>query len=225
MSLYTVKALDDYTIFTTPAIARKGVQFKADWATTRKELARELDSLDATDAVLEIAVQPHHIRKDGTLRSDVPKSLPHPGVRLSFQTASLGLMSFTCDTYEARYFGQMADWQANVRAIVLTLEALRAVDRYGATQGEQYAGFAALPPGAGATAMGGMTRDQALAVFGELGSHAVEAIPAEHVNTDPEVLQRMWRYARKVSHPDRNGGDHTLWDQVEQAAKVLGLDR
>lgn len=34
------------------------------------------------------------------------------------------------------------DWQHNVRSIALTLEALRAVDRYGATQGRQYAGFA-----------------------------------------------------------------------------------
>lgn len=34
------------------------------------------------------------------------------------------------------------DWMHNVRSIALTLEALRAVDRYGATQGRQYAGFA-----------------------------------------------------------------------------------
>jgi hypothetical protein len=33
-------------------------------------------------------------------------------------------------------------WQMNVRAIAKTLEALRAADRYGATQGRQYAGFA-----------------------------------------------------------------------------------
>lgn len=32
-------------------------------------------------------------------------------------------------------------WQMNVRAIAKTLEALRAADRYGATQGRQYAGF------------------------------------------------------------------------------------
>lgn len=221
MSLYTVKAIDDFTIFTTPTSQRKGVQFKADWATTRKELARELDSLGATDAVLEIAVQPRHIRKDGTLRSDVPKELPHPGVRLSFQTESLGLMSFTCDTYEARYFGQMADWQANLRAIVLTLESLRAVDRYGATQGEQYAGFAALPPGVGATAMGGMTIEEARKV---LLLAAGWAVRDNWVGWgQPTATRKLLREARFNSHPDLNGGNQSDWDQVEQAARVLGL--
>lgn len=214
MTTYTVKALDDYTIFTTPRSERKGVQFKANWETTRKDLNRELSHLDARGAVIEIAVQPHHIRKDGALRSDIPKNLPHPGVRLSFETESHGLMSFTCDTYEARYFGQMADWQANLRAIVLTLEALRAVDRYGATQGEQYAGFAALPPGAGAVAVGGMTRTEAESVIaGVVGAF------------DRSEGRERLRRARSMSHPDRHGGDQSLWDRVEQAARVLGLDR
>lgn len=213
MSLYTVKALDDYTIFTTPADQRKGVPFKADWATTRKDLARELTLLGAHDAVLEIAVQPRHVRKDGQLRSDVPKELPHPGVRLSFETKDHGVMSFTCDTYAARYYGQMADWQANLRAIVLTLESLRAVDRYGATKGEQYAGFAALPAGAGDAAM---TKAQAAEIV--YGDPAAAFVP------EPAEARLYLRRARAAAHPDRHGGDQSLWDQVEQAAQVLGLD-
>jgi hypothetical protein len=44
----------------------------------------------------------------------------------------------------------MDDWQHNVRAIALGLEALRKVDRYGITRrGEQYAGWKALPAGIG----------------------------------------------------------------------------
>jgi hypothetical protein len=46
---------------------------------------------------------------------------------------------FATDAYE--------DWQHNVRAIALTLEALRAVDRYGTTGGRQYAGFRQLTAG------------------------------------------------------------------------------
>lgn len=38
-------------------------------------------------------------------------------------------------------------WEHNVRAIALTLEALRAVDRYGTTGGRQYAGFRQLQAG------------------------------------------------------------------------------
>lgn len=54
-------------------------------------------------------------------------------------TQQQGRMVLATDTYE--------HWQANVRAIALTLEALRAVDRYGATQGRQYAGFQQLTAG------------------------------------------------------------------------------
>lgn len=31
------------------------------------------------------------------------------------------------------------------------------------------------------------------------------------------------RRARRNTHPDRNGGDHRAWHQVEQAMATLGL--
>ena len=48
-------------------------------------------------------------------------------------------MSYPCDKY--------SNWQANLRAIALSLEALRAEDRYGVTRrAEQYKGWAKLLP-------------------------------------------------------------------------------
>ena len=42
--------------------------------------------------------------------------------------------------------GRFTTWQDNLRAIAKTMEALRAVKRWGATQSdEQYTGFRALP--------------------------------------------------------------------------------
>ena len=38
-----------------------------------------------------------------------------------------------------------------------------------------------------------------------------------------EELRRVWRLARSRSHPDRRGGDRTAWDEVETAARTLGL--
>lgn len=212
MSLYTVKALDDLTIFATKQ--RKTSPFSATWSTTEEQLARELRHLGARDVVLELAgISPRDIRKDGTLRIDARP--PHPGVRLSFQTREHGDMSFTCDTYAV----YVDAWKDNVRAIVLTLEALRAVDRYGATQGAQYAGFAALPPGAGATAMGGMTRTEAAKILSRWSGVPIDA-------DESEVSARArWKEARRATHPDRNGGIHDHWNQVEQAARALGLDR
>lgn len=45
------------------------------------------------------------------------------------------------------------------------------------------------------------------------------------VRPDDEVLRRWWKQARARSHPDRRGGDRTEWDEVEQAARTLGLAR
>lgn len=210
---YTVKPLTDFTIFTTPSGARKGVQFKAEWWQTEAQLQRELDYLDATDAVLEIAVQPHHVKVNGELRANVPKDLPHPGVRLSFKSKH-GDLSYSCDTYAARYYGQMADWQANLRAIVLTLEALRAVDRYGATKGEQYAGFKELT-----ATPSGMSGDAARAMIATLSGYRHEAT----IPWGTDDWKAAYRRARANAHPDRNGGEREKWDQVEAAGRALGL--
>jgi hypothetical protein len=48
----------------------------------------------------------------------------------------------------------------------------------------------------------------------------VPSPPADASHTD---LQALLRSARARAHPDRNGGDRTLWDAVEDAAHVLGL--
>lgn len=203
---YTIQPVTDYTIFTTPPNARKGIQFQATWTQTLKNLDKELDYLDATDVVLELAVTATDVRLDGMLRATA--KVGHPGVRMSFQSRH-GALSYTCDTYEGRWSGQMPDWQANVRAIVLTLTALRAVDRYGATKGEQYTGFKALPAGNGTTALGGMTRDQAEQWITDWGG------------ADGNIRTR-YRRARAAAHPDRSG-DRSAWDGIEQAAKALGL--
>ena len=214
MTLYTVKPLDDFTIFTTPSAQRKPILFKATWTRTIKDLTYELGYLDGTDVILELAVQSNKIRLDGMLKADA--KVTHPGVRMSFQSRH-GALSYTCDTYEARYYGQMPDWQANVRAIGLTLEALRTVDRYGATKGEQYSGFKALPAGSGGIALGGITRDEAARVLSRWSGTTIDTDESE------ASARARWREARSNTHPDRRDGDQTAWDDVEQAAKVLGL--
>lgn len=116
------------------------------------------------------------------------------------------------------YRRTLTDWQHNVRAIALGLEALRRVDRYGITKrGEQYAGWKALPAGTGTATH--MTTDEAWRVFSTL--LGFELTPAERGDADER--RAAFRRARAAAHPDRHGGDRTAWDQVEQAAKVLGV--
>ena len=55
---------------------------------------------------------------------------------------------------------------------------------------------------------------------------ALEAIAGVGQTTgdpDAEELRRIWRLARSRAHPDRRGGDRTAWDEVETAARTLGL--
>ena len=58
--------------------------------------------------------------------------------------------------------------------------------------------------------------------------HVLEAIAGVGETTgdpDDEELRRIWRLARSRAHPDRRGGDRAAWDEVEVAARTLGLER
>lgn len=48
----------------------------------------------------------------------------------------------------------------------------------------------------------------------------VDPLPRNPARSD---LERVLRAARSQAHPDRNAGDRTRWDKVEQAARKLGL--
>lgn len=201
---YTLEPLTDFTIFTTKR--RKGSQFDSSWPRTLSDLEREVNHLRGRKVVLELACSADDIRKDGMLRASA--RLRHPGVRISFDSVH-GRLSYTCDTYEAYPYSQ--SWQHNVRAVVKTLESLRAVERHGATQGAQYAGFKAIE-----AAGDGMTRAEAIEILADL-----HGIPVEHFNTDTAVLRSSWGRARRKSHPDHHAGNRDLWDQLEQVGRTL----
>lgn len=115
---------------------------RARWGDTVEILARELRAIGAQRTVLEVDLAERDFRLDGLPRAD--RRAYTPGIRISFTAGRVpGKPSLR---YEV---GRFDDWQDNVRAVALALEALRKVDRYGVTKrGEQYAGWA-LPMGAG----------------------------------------------------------------------------
>lgn len=221
---YTVRPISDRT-WLRPASARAWSPFESTWSATLELLAREIDHLRGRDVVIEVDVPERAIRNDGQLRADARAT--SPAVVVAFEGRH-GPMQYPCDRFTSRWISKQGpDWQQNVRAIALGLEALRKVERYGiADTGQQYTGFKALPSGRAMPASH-MTRDQALEVLGQWGRvpRGLPAIPGEYVNTDPEVLRGLHRSARRWAHLDRNHGDQTAWDQVEQAAQVLGVDR
>lgn len=224
--MFVVRPISDRTPFGIGEY--KNSPFTVTYSTALDLLVRELEFLDARDVVVELDVVESQIRNDQRLRADArPGS---PAVRLAFESAQGPLVYATDEFVKAnwRRSGMQADWQHNLYAIALGLEALRKLDRYGITRrGEQYTGWKALPAG---RAMPGshMTTDAALALIEQvaIGDEDADRVRSiEILRTSPEMLWRAVRNAKGLSHPDRQNGDRTLWDQVEQAARVLGVDR
>jgi len=189
---------------TPPDARRSRFAFKVTAGATLSELEQELGRINAKDAFLEVDVRsPRDIRQDGRMRADASPATP--GVALYFTHPKAGDLRFACDSHEV--------WHHNVRAILLTLDALRSIDRYGAVRdAEQFKGFRALPSATGLT----MGSTAAIRIFEEATGERAEP-------RTPERFRETYRMARAATHPDRTGGDRTRWDQVESAARVLGV--
>lgn len=191
---------------------RQRSPFRSPWSATLDDLDRELYQIGARHIVIEIDAPPTEIRRDGIPRADARTR--SPGVIVTFEKRRRGAgdtwerFRYPCDTYH--------DWQDNVRAIAKTLEALRACDRYGVTtNGQQYAGFKALPEKTGTT----LSVQQAAEL---LRRHS--GINLLMHDPDFESTRRAFRAARARTHPDANpsNGDSSAWHEVQAAAERLG---
>lgn len=187
-----------------PTISRRNATFRATYMQTLDLLERELDHLRAKNVVIEAAFKSNQIRNDGWPYSSARPSAP--GVILTF-TRGNESVSMPCDTYTT--------FDDNLRAIALSLEALRAVDRYGVTKsGEQYKGFAQLPPPGGDSQE--MDVETAARV---LASHTFN-IPHTAILNDRSDYEQALKCAQRAAHPDA-GGNHEAFVRVQQAKDVL----
>lgn len=177
---------------------RKPSRFRAGYGDTMSLLEAELRHLNAKAPVLLMALRPEDIRLDGRPRASSRPA--HPGVILCAGTR-YGPARWPCDRY--------TDWSDNLRAIALSLEALRSVDRYGVTRhGEQYRGWTALP------------------APGDSGEFATRAAAMEFLRTiiggrvDVLRIDDSLREAEKLTHPDR-GGSAEAFKRVQAARRRL----
>jgi len=183
-------------------------QFRAGWSDTLELLKRELRNLRAAKPVIQIDLAEADFRvTDGLPRASArPAS---PAVIISFESR-YGPLRYCCNTY--------THWQDNVRAIAMTLENLRACDRYGAThRGEQYTGWKALPGPAESQPFA--TAEEAAAFIIQSGNLAASV--SELLGASPEGKRDAYRSAAKKLHPD-NGGLAEDFQKLQRARELVG---
>lgn len=178
---------------------RNGSPFSVKWMRVLDDLESELTKISARDVVIQVALSRDDIRNDGWPKATAV--FRDPGVILSFVKGKSGEeISFPCDTY--------SNYQANLRAISLTLTALRSIDRYGVSKhAEQYKGWARLPAA-------------------PKRMNAQEALDFVSIHAGLTVRKDTWtlayRDAAKKLHPDnQTTGNHDQFVLLQQAAEVV----
>jgi hypothetical protein len=201
MSLpYTVRPLSDRL---GPVATRRESPFSSTWTSTLDLLDRELRALGAKRWVLELNVSESQIRQDGGVYVRATPSTP--AVRVAFDSKH-GPLIYACDRFWR--------WQDNVRAIALSLEALRKVDRYGvAGHGEQYRGWAQID-----ARPHQMTRDEAAELIADWAGNSYVAAD---LLRDSGWLGDAYRRAGWRVHPDVTGDDGDSMARLNAARDLL----
>lgn len=195
---------------------RQQSRFSTSWSATLAHLDKELRHLGAKRGVIEVALRSNQIRLDGWPKADA-RAPEHPGVIISFESKH-GPLRYATDEFKGNgNYGYLPGWQANVRAIALSLEALRSVDRYGVSgRGEQYTGWSALPPGTIAAGAATMTLDEASQFLVQSAGYGLN----ETERLAGDGLNEIYRRAAKRLHPD-TGGTTEQFQKLEEAKRVL----
>ncbi len=185
-----------------PRKTRKKPPFKVSYGRTLTLLDYELRQVGASGVIIEAGFRLEQLRQDGWPYANAKPS--HPAVKISFRNKRGQSLGFPCDTYNSI--------EGNIRAISLTLEALRAVDRYGVTQtGEQYRGWTALP--AAPSAEQSLSRESAIAVIATLAGLSYSDAVFD--------MKAAYRAAARNAHPD-SGGTQEAFVQLQRAWAVVG---
>lgn len=177
---------------------------RANWSKAFTKLRYELARIKATDVVLEAGYKPTQLRNDGWPMATA--SPEHSAVRVWFKAKRQSL----CFQYDG-----WRDVEMNVYMIALTLERLRAVERYGCTQSdEQYRGWSQLPPGTG---KGPIVADE----FGSANGARLFLAETAGVPLHRDVIDAdLYRAAARRAHPDQ-GGTNELMAKVNRAKEYI----
>lgn len=193
-------------------------QFRATYSETLKILKFELEKAGIHgDAQLQMFIRPDDMRLDGNMRASAKPY--EQGVKLVFQRRAekffderdqkwkwrLKTVSYPCDAF--------GDWQDNLRAIALSMEKLRAVERYGVFKYSNIMDRLALPAADGKAS----SADEAAQVISEFSGIGAAEIVAYKIKFDD-----AYREAVKRVHPDnQQTGLMENFLRVQDAKKIL----
>lgn len=172
--------------------------FKASSQTTMTDLEKVLDALECINPVITTN-QP--LRLDGGLRTAQGTAPEDTGVALYF-TRHNEELCIPCDKFTTTY--------ANLRAIGLTLEYIRRMERYGTSEmvNAAFRGFKALPESI---------------IMGPGQSQAWYEVLQVSQDADAEIVRAAWRRLIARYHPDnQETGSPLKFDQVQKAYKESG---
>ncbi|MBX3288419.1 MAG: J domain-containing protein [Acidobacteria bacterium] len=192
-------------------------QFKLSYRDNLKELEYELDKADAvwSSLVLEMWIDPRLIRVDGKLRKDAK---PHkPGIIFRFTRKTNRRfdparnayvytpqdVSYPCDAFTT--------WEDNLRAITLSMESLRRVERYGVFKYDEIISRLSLP-----SADGKVSTKESAAAF--MAQHS--GVAMKEILFSDTARTTAYRKAAQKLHPD-NGGNSEEFVKLAEANKVL----
>lgn len=189
--------------------------FKVTYKQTLAQLEKEIVAIraDASSITLEMRINAHQLTLDGTrLRADARPD--RPGVILSFNRHKSKLvdgktvrtvqqLSYPCDAFNK--------WQDNLRAITLSLESLRRVERYGVFKYDDIVNRLALPSAEGSVS----TRESAAAF---LATHS--GVAMNEILLSDAARATAYRKSAQKLHPD-NGGNPDEFVKLAEANKAL----
>lgn len=158
------------------ARARKAAPFKVPPQQARREMLEELKRLGAREIIVSTD-QP--LNRDGS-PSLVRRAIDDPGVAVYFKRKGRDVV-LACDQYETLH--------DNMRAIGKTAEAMRGIERWGASDmlDRAFTGFEALP-----------APEQWWDVLG---------VPSNASGAD---IERAYRAKAMAAHPDQGGSDAAM---------------
>lgn len=169
---------------------RKHPKFRTDWGKALRGIHAELSRMKATDIVVSTN-QP--IRKDG-MPYAAGRIIEDPGVAVYFKRKGKAVV-ISCDRW--------IRLEDNMHAVALTVEAMRGLERWGASDmlDRVFQGFTALPPPAGWV--------PEKPWWEILGVESDWPLPA---------IEAIYKTKAKLEHPDR-GGDPKRMNELNRAVE------